>query len=108
MTYKQNLKAILDTHLPVIKNEIKDSIIDSILRLKTQEEWIPVSERMPEDGRNVLLCDIDGDVMFGHHANGFPNTYFLAGSACYDYDYIKNIKAWMPLPESYKEAEDEN
>lgn len=40
MTYEQNLEAILDTHLPVIKDEIKDSIIDSILRLKSTGRWI--------------------------------------------------------------------
>lgn len=38
MTYKQNLQAILDSHLTEIKDEIKDSIIDNILRLSKEDK----------------------------------------------------------------------
>lgn len=45
LTYEQNLKAIIDSHLTEVKDEIKDSIIDNILRLKAPKrgsyaEWI--------------------------------------------------------------------
>lgn len=107
MTYEQNLKAILDAHLTEIKDSIIDSIIDRILRLKTQAEqkakWIPVRERMPEDGQIVLFCDIEGDIMIGYHINGRPYTHF---SQCGTFDDIKNVIAWMPLPEPY-DAESE-
>lgn len=66
--------------------------------------WISVSENMPEDGQDVLLCDIDGDIMVGHHVNGKPNTHFSQDGT---YDYIKNVKAWMPLPDAYEPQESE-
>ena len=41
MTYKQNLQAILDSHLTEIKDELKEDIIDRImditLRLKNEQ-----------------------------------------------------------------------
>ena len=65
--------------------------------------WIPVSEGLPEDGRIVLFCDIDGDIMVGYHIKGRPATHF---SQCGTYDDMKNVKAWMPLPEPYREDGD--
>ena len=60
--------------------------------------WISVYEGMPEDGQNVLFCDIDGDVMVGYHVRGRAETHFSqAGS----YEHIKNVRAWMPLPTPY-------
>ena len=31
------------------------------------KEWIPVTEELPEEGKNVLFCDIDNDIMLGYH-----------------------------------------
>jgi len=61
--------------------------------------WIPTSEKMPKDGQSVLFCDIDGDIMIGYHIKGRPNTHFSQEGTIED---VKNIKAWMPLPEPYK------
>ena len=62
-------------------------------------EWIPVSERLPEDGKSVLFCDIDGDIMVGYHVKGRPDTHFSQGGT---YEDMKNVLAWQPLPEPYK------
>ena len=52
--------------------------------------WIPVSERLPQNGTHVLICCEDGFVT--------SDDYF-----CYGFDDFKdNVVAWMPLPEPYK------
>lgn len=81
-------------------------VLDYIIKLKEEiGGWIPVNERLPEDGQNVLFCDIDNDIMIGYHVKGRPNTHFSQDGT---WENIKNVRAWMPLPEPYKaESEDE-
>lgn len=64
-------------------------------------EWIPCSERLPEDGTTVITFDSTGDIEFGSYENG--KWYWLA-EACADY-WTRNsgVLAWMPLPKPYRE-----
>lgn len=72
--------------------------------ITSKERWIPASERLPEDGQNVLFCDIDNDIMIGYHVKGRPNTHFSQDGT---WENMKNVRAWMPLPSSYQgESED--
>ena len=66
--------------------------------------WIPISEELPEDRQNVLFCDIDGDIFIGYHIKDRPDTHFSQDGT---YEVIKNVKAWMPLPERYEPQESE-
>lgn len=59
-------------------------------------KWIPVSESLPEDDRNVLFCDIDNDIMIGYHVKGGARTRFVQDGSFED---IKNVRAWRSLPE---------
>lgn len=67
-------------------------------------KWIPVSERLPEDGKFVLFCDIDDDIMIGYHVKGRPRTHFTQDMTFED---MKNVRAWQPLPEPYKAESEE-
>lgn len=69
-------------------NEIYDLIDDQ----PTITQWIPVSERLPEDNAKVLISTNWGYV---------GTIRYEAGSSLWDND----VTAWMPLPEPYKESE---
>lgn len=78
---------------------------DAIKALEQEPRWIPVSERLPENGQNVLFCDIDNDIMVGYHIKGRPNTHFSQDGT---YEDMKNVRAWMPLPEPFEPQESED
>lgn len=58
-----------------------------------QGKWIPVSERMPEDRKQVILWDAEiGEVTSGHYSHK-TQTFYHCGDA------IENeITHWMPPP----------
>ena len=69
-----------------------------LMSLQPEPHWIPVTERLPDISKSVLICDIEGDIYLGHrtrYGDYYPDFYD---------DRIKNVTAWMPLPEHYKEV----
>jgi len=73
---------------------IEDALNARIAELEAERRWIPVSERLPEDGEVVWLWD----------GNNLGMGYYLVLSGCFmDRDTpLRRIKPthWMPLPES--------
>lgn len=65
---------------------------------KEKTGWIPISERLPEIGTDVLTCDMEGIIYLSHRTP--HNNYFYAWG-----DKIKDIIAWMPLPAPMKEGD---
>jgi hypothetical protein len=65
-----------------------------------QTQWIPVSERLPEEGVDVLACFYTGE-----------GNYKMMVSRRSDHNYwngvgrTSDMVAWMPLPEPYREVE---
>lgn len=84
-------------HVPMIQEAIKKAMdcMPTIGRL--QEEWIPCSERMPENGHYYLWCSDMGSVQSDYYWNGFEK----------EQKYGYNIVAWMPLPKPWKGADNE-
>lgn len=58
------------------------------------ERWIPVTEKLPEDGERVLVTVKNGEILFGSHLG----KYWAFGS---------KVVAWMPLPAPYREEGEE-
>jgi hypothetical protein len=63
--------------------------------------WVPVHERLPEDLQIVLVFGTTGNL----NRKGFDTTWMYEGY--WVSGYIRDIIAWMPLPEPYKAQNDE-
>ena len=73
-------------------------IVEIVLRQPKVCEWIQCSERLPNTYDNLLVCQSDGYVNVGYYSlNEFKDVN--------SYPY-KDVIAWQPLPEPYKEAGD--
>ena len=65
--------------------------------------WIPVSERLPEGGHNIIFCDTKGNVCEGMYHAILGQWVGFRRDAIYHHD---DVVAWMPLPEPMELEED--
>ena len=83
-----------------MQREIERMVIDSA---NSKPQWIPMAERLPEEGKFVLVY---GDLYPNKHDGGV-----IAVSKRMDWNYWqgfgreRDITHWMPLPEPPKEGE---
>lgn len=61
-----------------------------------KSKWIPVSDRVPEDDRLVIVCTEWGYVYTDYYFEDKPDFWELA-----------HIIAWQDLPRAYKKEESE-
>ncbi len=68
-----------------------------------EQNWIPCSERLPNDDEEVIVSILDdsGDTSFSYTTPGwhYKGIWIVDNSRC------PMVKAWMPLPEPYREVE---
>lgn len=58
-------------------------------------QWIPVSERLPDVGKHVLISKI----------NGYIALDYIDEENHWHWVFDNWVLAWMPLPEPYKESD---
>ena len=68
-----------------------------VSRLKAQQRWIPVTERLPEECKNVLIATTEG-VSVGCY-DAFEDEWFDCVNV-----YNDVVTHWMTLPEPPKEG----
>lgn len=66
-------------------------------------EWIPASERLPEDNQIVLTSKNNSISILKYHADT-KHWYETNGNWGWSFNMVD---AWMPLPKPYKEKENE-
>lgn len=67
-----------------------------------KEQWIPINERLPEE-YEVLCCNSRGGMLVAHPFLD-PRFGYVAESK---HEFMCNCVAWQPLPEEYKNLEEE-
>lgn len=108
----------------------EDALQMAITALQKQPVWIPVSERLPEDcvPVNITLVNHNPvpyyasikDVPFTATGICYKGKWYWYSVVCEDYlkeygeryekdavDADIEVTAWMPLPEPYRESEEE-
>ena len=85
--------------------ELEDAQLEKAYELGKADKpkWIPVSERLPEEGDVVLICSKIGAIDFGKRKS---DKWVWLAEALWDYwQETEDLIAWMPLPEAYKESD---
>lgn len=112
---RQNaIKAIKD--LPNCPNGYSDTydkarIIGVIEDLPSAQQWIPYSERLPEEEDMYLVTGITKDgyrfrdtvSMHFNRWTGYGDTMSKPDVVWETFEDTDTVIAWMPLPEPYKE-----
>ena len=78
-----------------------------LITTSTAQKWIPVEERLPEDGVYVLICDgehfKDYDCKNGAYSQIAVGWTEHGEFRCWDdRTHMSKVIAWMELPEPYK------
>ena len=83
-----------------------DQIIDEEPSIDAELQWIPCSERLPNEDEDVIVS-IKG---IGVHI-GYLEYYCMGGEwcqrwwwydECFDDDEFELVEAWMPFPKPYE------
>ena len=98
----------------------KKEALEFVLDLLEQTEWIPVSERLPEDAGAFLVTttgksysgnDIHRvEIMYLYYTNTSLNDNGLewGNGQTWEHEWkYTTVKAWMPLPKPYEPQESE-
>ena len=91
----------------IIENEKDMRVIASA---QPEQRWIPVTERLPENNRQVLVYAMSVHFALAKYdetrqADGSYKMEWVTFDAWKPFYTIKNVIAWMPLPEPYKEGD---
>lgn len=114
MLYKRIVKTLQENKEESEDAMAYDIIIDAFndaikyrtkceLEGKAEEKWIPTSERLPEDGTWNIWQSKTGALSIERYKEDAYDHFSPSGR----FFQLEDAVAWMPLPERYKESEDE-
>lgn len=86
-------------------NDMLEEVIEAVEEFSAQNKWIPCSERLPEEWESVLACYKSQGGMVQCVTERFKNI--IDPSNCWSGMFGRKPIAWQPLPEPYKESEEQ-
>ena len=99
----QSIKFILENS--DYTEAVEEALNMAIEALEQEPKWIPVTERLPEEGLAVLIFTESGDIEFGQRDEN--KWEWLAESISDYWTRAEEVIAWQPLPEPYEESDGE-
>ena len=96
MTKEEAHKILCRNILPCLIGEWREAISIATKALEAEPHWIPVTERLPDNSRNVLITSRGGVSMAWY--NG---SYFEKGANTH-HRKMQAVTAWRELPEPFK------
>lgn len=78
---------------------VKSEIIERIPSVEPERRWIPISEKLPDKEGWYLVTDDSGGVLW------LEVEHYDPESGLKPFCTIQNPIAWMPLPEPYKDGD---
>ena len=90
----------LKVFAPMVVDDTREALEMAIEALEQEPktgEWIPCSERLPEDGQGVLVT-VDANKW-----NIEVGSCIYSGGTFHSKLYDLDVLAWMPLPKPYRE-----
>ena len=117
--YTSEELTLCDTDKTFPKNEvfIVDDVyegLDELPTIEPEQQWIPVSERLPEEGHDVLITKesfkirgYEQEVIKAKRSADTRSGKIEWWSPEFGTLTNKAVLAWMPLPEPYREEGEE-
>ena len=94
----------------VVRSFIARDIERRLSALQADARWIPVGERLPEDGTEVLIAvesvfEPHYHIWKAYHVSHIPQWTADNGLYYHHTSNYESVTHWMPLPEAPKEDE---
>ena len=99
MNFKTGSEEEVVKSLQEFADKLRAGLVELIKKQPKIGEWIPVEERLPRKGEQVMVCNRYGSVFVS--AITYPNARVLSTGECHDFGKHYGVVAWMPLPEPY-------
>ena len=95
-----------DAYGDSVDHTVYDEAVNMAIEALKAQQWIPVSERLPNNDDFVIVTILDESGDTPYRCSDFG--WYLDKADCWiiDAEQRTDVIAWMPLPEPYKEEKD--